>query len=152
MKQYSLIYFQQSYGRHWLLHMAACLGTLCRCSCRCGPVLQADNAERRALVALPLLSGATVGVVLGLVLLKARATAAWPAWQLGLVPCAAAAVIAGLVQLLLVPVVRLHLPAAAARAQAAPPGARPRLVSEVELAAEDGKGDEQEEPQTLQSL
>lgn len=68
--------------------------------------VQAPNAERRALRALPLLFGATLGVMLGLILLKAQVTAAWPAWQLGVVPAAVALGIGALVQVLLVPVVR----------------------------------------------
>ncbi|KAK9792695.1 hypothetical protein WJX73_003429 [Symbiochloris irregularis] len=74
-------------------------------------VLQAPNAERRALRALPVLFGATLGVMLGLILLKAPMTAAWPAWQLALVPAAVALGIAALVQLFLVPLVRRSISA-----------------------------------------
>ena len=96
--------------------------TLCLCSQALGSA-QAPRAEQRALVALPLLFGATMGIVLVLVLLRLPLTAAWPAWQLSLAPVVTALGIAALVQVLLVPVVRARLSAQSLAAPKGSPGA-----------------------------
>ncbi|MCJ1422148.1 hypothetical protein MMC29_000027 [Sticta canariensis] len=75
----------------------------------CVAAMQAANAEQRALCALPVLFGGTVGLVVALVILKAQATAAWPTWLQAVIPLAAALSIGGLVQCFMVPWVRVQV-------------------------------------------
>lgn len=115
--------------------------------------VQAPQAEARALVALPLLCGGTVGLVLALVLLKAQATAAWPAWQLALVPPAVAAGVGLLVQALLVPRARAslaHPQRPSGELKGAQQAQGEAAGSSVELAA--GKGLEAGQLQALEAL
>lgn len=80
-----------------------CLG-FCRKRCRtvmCD--VQAKNPFKVAMRALPLLYGASVGIVLSLVLIKAEPTHAWPAWLTAVVTLAVAVAVVVVVQLLLVP-------------------------------------------------
>ncbi len=67
---------------------------------------QANNPFKVAMRALPLLYGASVGVVLSLVLIKAEPTHAWPAWLTAVVTLAVAVAVVVVVQLLLVPQLR----------------------------------------------
>ena len=67
---------------------------------------QANNPFNVAMRALPLLYGASVGVVLSLVLIKAEPTHAWPAWLTAVVTLAVAVAVVVVVQLLLVPQLR----------------------------------------------
>ncbi|DBA96451.1 TPA: hypothetical protein ACH3X1_015341 [Trebouxia sp. C0004] len=81
---------------------------MCLISCRkrCKIVMfdiQANNPFKVAMRALPLLYGASVGVVLSLVLIKAEPTHTWPAWLTAVVTLAVAVAVVVVVQLLLVP-------------------------------------------------
>ncbi|DBB14027.1 TPA: hypothetical protein ACH3X3_000993 [Trebouxia sp. C0006] len=69
-------------------------------------VFKANNPFNVAMRALPLLYGASVGVVLSLVLIKAEPTHAWPAWLTAVVTLAVAVAVVVVVQLLLVPQLR----------------------------------------------
>ena len=79
------------------------------CRKRCKTImcdLQANNPFKAAMRSLPLLYGASVGVVLSLVLIKAEPTHAWPAWRTAVVTLAVAVAVVVVVQLLLVPQLR----------------------------------------------
>jgi len=68
--------------------------------------VQANNPFKVAMRSLPLLYGASVAVVLSLVLIKAEPTHAWPAWLTAVVTLAIAVAVVVVVQLLLVPQLR----------------------------------------------
>lgn len=67
---------------------------------------QVREPEKRAFRLLPGLFGGVVAVVLALVLLKASATAGWPAWLRAAVVLATGVVVAAAVQTFLVPRLR----------------------------------------------
>ncbi len=67
---------------------------------------QVREPEKRAFRLLPGLFGGVVAVVLALVLLKASATAGWPAWLRAAVVLATGVVVAAAVQTFLVPGLR----------------------------------------------
>lgn len=72
-------------------------------------VFKAQNPFKVAMRALPLLYGASVGIVLSLVLIKAEPTHAWPAWLTAVVALAVAVAVVAAVQLLLVPQLRQNI-------------------------------------------
>ena len=83
---------------------------ICRETCKtivCA--VQAQNPFKVAMRALPLLYGASVGIVLSLVLIKAEPTHAWPAWLTAVVTLAVAVAVVAVVQLLLVPQLRQNI-------------------------------------------
>ena len=94
--------------------------------------MQAGNPFTIAMRALPLLYGASVGIVLSLVLIKAQPTHAWPVWLTAVVTIAVAVAIAVAVQLLLVPQLRhkVHSWEQERASAASPPaGPHPKLLA-----------------------